>query len=320
MVRTIVDPKEYDTDINNGNKAILKDFLIEKKAQRKTVSTIRQYNNDLRIILTIVYRRFENKLLTDLTRKDIRNIAIIFQDMGMSNARVNRLLSTLRSSLEFCADDDDYEYEHNTGSRVKGLPKAPVREITFLTEEQVHWLRDKLLEKGETMQAVYLMLSYVSAARKNEIHQVKKDGLSARFFTNVVIGKRQKKFKLYYNADVQSLIKRYLDERGDDENPDLFVLVQKDGTRRTVHSSIYNSWCTRFGQLLSEKEGRKIHVNPHCFRHTRLEVLSRSGVPIEKLKTLANHSDISTTASYLAERNEDDIAEIFGMSPDDFTY
>jgi integrase/recombinase XerD len=55
--------------------------------------------------------------------------------MGMSNARGNSLLSALRSLLEFCADDDDYDYEYNVGSRVKGLPRNPVREITFLTDE-----------------------------------------------------------------------------------------------------------------------------------------------------------------------------------------
>ncbi|AHA73430.1 prophage LambdaBa02, site-specific recombinase, phage integrase family protein [Bacillus thuringiensis YBT-1518] len=42
------------------------------------------------------------------------------------------------------------------------------------------------------------------------------------------------------------------------------------------------------------------------------------GVPLEKLKSLANHSDISTTESYLKDRSEEDIAEIFGMDPSCF--
>ncbi|PGW31176.1 integrase, partial [Bacillus thuringiensis] len=39
---------------------------------------------------------------------------------------------------------------------------------------------------------------------------------------------------------------------------------------------------------------------------------------LEKLKSLANHSDISTTESYLKDRSEEDIAEIFGMDPSYF--
>ena len=84
----------------------------------------------------------------------------------MSNARVNGLMSALRSALEFCADDDDYNYEFNVGSRVRGLPKNPIREITFITEDQINWLIDELLEQEKYMLATYLALSYYSAARK----------------------------------------------------------------------------------------------------------------------------------------------------------
>ena len=114
----------------------------------------------------LIHEHFENKNLIDLTRKDIRNLSIIFQEMGMSNARVNGLMSALRSALEFCADDDDYNYEFNVGSRVRGLPKNPIREITFITEDQINWLIDELLEQEKYMLATYLALSYYSAARK----------------------------------------------------------------------------------------------------------------------------------------------------------
>lgn len=139
------------------------------------------------------------------------------------------------------------------------------------------------------------------------------------FFTNTVIGKRGKKFRLYYDQDVQKLIKDYLKARGEDDLPELFVRVFKTGERRALSCDTFNEWCKYFTNLLSIKEGKYIHINPHCLRHTRLEILNRKyEVPIEKLKTLANHEDISTTASYLADRSEDDIAFIFGMKPEDF--
>lgn len=318
MSRSIVDQHEYETKVNENNKKLVKDFLIEKKSQRKADTTIKQYNYDMKIVLTFILRYFENKNLIDLTRKDIRNLSMVIQERGVSNARVNRQMSCLRSCLEFAMDDDDYNYEYNIGSRVKGLPKAPVRDITFLTEEQVLWLRDQLVKRNELLKAVYLMISYVSAARKNEVYQAKKDGLNKRFFTNTVTGKRNKKFRLYYDEVTQKLIKEYLRQRGEDDFTELFVRVYKNGKRKPVSVSTFNEWCSYFTKLLTMKEGRKVHVNPHCFRHSRLENLSRTGIPIEKLKTLANHEDISTTASYLAERTEEDIAEIFKMDAGNF--
>jgi len=314
-VRRIVDFDVFDKYVNPDNKTLAKDFLIEKRSQGKSETTISGYRSDMNIILYLIYQHFDNKVLTELTRKDIRNLSIIFQEMGMSNARVNRLMSTLRSCLEFVSDDDDYDYEFNVGSRVKGLPKVPVREITFLTHEQIEWLIDEALKKNKTIMAMYLALSYYSAKRKSEVHQVIKAGLTERYFTNKVKGKGNKQFRLYYNDRVRGIIRQYLEERGPDDIPDLFVKVFKNGEKKPVTKHAFSYWCECFTKWLSEREGRLIKINPHCFRHSRLQNAKEEGIPLEKLKSLANHSDVSTTEAYLADTSEDDIADIFGMDP-----
>ncbi|HEK9100211.1 TPA: tyrosine-type recombinase/integrase [Bacillus pseudomycoides] len=314
-MKRIVNQAIYEKHVSQENKNLVKDFLIEKKAQGKAASTLQQYNWDLRIILFLIHEHFENKNLIGLTRKDIRNLSIIFQEMGMSNARVNGLMSALRSALEFCADDDDYNYEFNVGSRVRGLPKNPIREITFITEDQINWLIDELLEQEKYMLATYLSLSYFSAARKNEVYQVQKNELTQKYYTNIVQGKCGKKFRLYYNDRVQECIKMYLNQRGRDAIPQLFVKLYKNGRRQLINKSTFNYWCKIFGHMLSGKEGKEYRINPHCFRHSRLDNLKVQGIPLEMLKSLANHSDISTTESYLKDRSEEDIAKIFGMDP-----
>lgn len=94
--------------------------------------------------------------------------------------------------------------------------------------------------------------------------------------------------------------------------------VYKNGERRRLNKSVFNYWCKIFAKMLNEKEDKDFKINPHCFRHSRLDNLKVQGVPLEKLKSLANHSDISTTESYLKDRSEEDIAEIFGMDPSCF--
>jgi len=312
-MRKIVDQNIYNEQVSVYNKDLARDFLIEKRSQGKTENTLKTYTGDMRVINFLVWKHFDNKPLIELNRKDIRNLFVIFQNMGMSNARANGLMCCLRSCLEFAADDDDYNYEFNIGSRVKGLPKEAVRQITFLSENQINWLLDELLKKEEYLYAMYLALSYYSAGRKTEIYQTLKEGLTERHCTNVVIGKRRKKFKLFFNERTRQIIQLYLNARGKDLIPQLFVKLYKNGRRDLVHKATFNYWCEIFSRMLSEKEGKPIRINPHCFRHSRLENLSRKGIPLEKLKSLANHSDISTTESYLADRSEDDIAEIFAL-------
>ena len=98
---------------------------------------------------------------------------------------------------------------------------------------------------------------------------------------------------------MQKCIRLYINQRGKDTIPDLFVRVYRNGERRTLNKSVFNYWCKIFAKMLYEKEGKEYKINPHCFRHSRLDNLKVQGVPLEKLKSLANHSDISTTESYL---------------------
>ncbi len=81
-MKRIVDQAIYEKHVSQVNKNLVKDFLIEKKAQGKAASTLKQYGWDLRIILFLIHEHFENKNLIDLTRKDIRNLSIVFSRNG----------------------------------------------------------------------------------------------------------------------------------------------------------------------------------------------------------------------------------------------
>ncbi|MED2213228.1 site-specific integrase, partial [Bacillus thuringiensis] len=67
-MKRIVNQAIYEKYVSQENKNLVKDFLIEKKAQGKAASTLQQYNWDLRIILFLIHEHFENKKLIDLTR------------------------------------------------------------------------------------------------------------------------------------------------------------------------------------------------------------------------------------------------------------
>ncbi|MEC2714916.1 site-specific integrase, partial [Bacillus cereus] len=45
-MKRIVDQAIYEKHVSQGNKNLVKDFLIEKKAQGKAASTLKQYGWD----------------------------------------------------------------------------------------------------------------------------------------------------------------------------------------------------------------------------------------------------------------------------------
>jgi integrase/recombinase XerD len=315
MMRKIVDNHEYEHYVSQANKELVEEFIYQKTAENKAPKTIRQYQQDMRIILTYLYRCFDNKSLLELTKKDVIRFLVLQKERGLSPNRLRRLKSTLSAALTCFEDDDELDYLVNVAAKVKGIKGENVRPITFLTDDQVNWLKEQLLSEGKILMTVYLMLTYITGKRRGEIHQVRKEGLTQRYHTNTVIGKGQRPYKIYYDQEVQDLIRLYLEERGPDDIPELFVKCYKNGKKRAVHPSTFNEWCLYMEKLLSAHEGRYIHIYPHAMRHSRIDNLNRAGVPLEKISGFVNHKSLDITKSYLSDRGEEDAADILGINP-----
>ena len=323
--------KFFDKDtwekVNPNNKILLEDFLMELKQGKKSQGTLYQYRRDISIAFIYIYNNLDNVYILELNKKDFRNYSLyLTEDCGVSSARHNRLLCALRSLLSFAEEDDDYEYETNIAKKVKGLSKEPVREIIFLTDEQILGLKEELLSRSEYQLATLLMLAYDSGGRRAELAGVEKHSFYVpdRNNTNKVIGKRRKQFSLFYFSGTKYCANKWLKKRGNDDIDSLFIFENKDGIHEASKDNLYD-YFMKMKDVLKEIEGKEINFNPHSIRHSCLQNLSDGthyvcrelgmdgGFPIEKLRLLANHSDVSTTASYLKDNSLDEISEMFNI-------
>ena len=317
--------------VNKENKRILADFLAEYKQRKKSKGTISGYKNDLRIILIYILKELDNKCILDLKKKDFRGLSLYFtEECHMSAARTNRLKSAVNSMLTFCEEDDDYEYEINYAKKVRGIPKERVKDDEddfFFTFDEFIKVRDILVGSRRLQDAVLWSLGFDSAARKNELFQVKKYGLLDGNKTNIVVGKRGKKFPLVYLDDTKELIRQYLQERGDDDIESLWIKGSGDHKAPLADSNaLYDRICS-ISKILSDVRGEECHIFTHTMRHSRLECLSQGTdtrlldengnprkYPLEQIQIFAHHSDVSTTQGYLKDHSEDTINSMFGIA------
>lgn len=322
--------EEYES-VNKLNKHIIEDFLEEYKQRKIKESTIKQYYNDLRIIMLYIKRQLDNKSIFELGKKDFRRLSIWLSDtLKMSNARSNRIMSAVRSLLTYCEDDDEYEYDNNVAKKVKGLPKEPVRtneDNFFLTFEQVMKLRQELINRDKLQHAVLLMMMFDSGARRNEVCQVTKYDLLEGNKTNQVIGKRGKVFPLVYLNDTKELIVKHLKERGEDNIDSLWVVGTGENKREASYETLYD-WVIYMSKMLSEIENKNIQFFPHSLRHSRAECLmngkdvriidKNTGNPkiftLEEIQIFLHHSDPKTTQGYLKDHTEEIINNMFDFS------
>jgi site-specific recombinase XerD len=326
----IFDEQEWK-EVNQNNKYAMEDFLEEYKQRKIKDSTIKQYFHDLRIVLLYIKRKLNNRDIFDLNKKDFRRFSLWLSDeLKVSNARANRVMSAVRSLLTYCEDDDDYDYENNVAKKVKGLPREPVRtneDDFFLSFEQVMKLREELLNRGRLQDAVLLMLFFDSGGRRNEVFQIIKNGILDGNKTNIVTGKRGKTFPLVYLNDTRDLIANYLKERGEDSIDSLWIMGKGENKRPVTYEALYDR-VVAMSKILSEIEGKKIEFFPHSFRHSRCECLlqghdariidKNTGLPkkftLEEVQLFLHHSDPKTTQSYAKDHTEEIINNMFDFS------
>lgn len=321
-----------------SNKEIREDYLFSLKGVKSKESQ-RVYSSDTRIILIVILRILDNKSLIQIRKKDLLRIRVyLSEDCGMSNARTNCIMTSLRNLLTYIEDDEDLADEMgvpfiNCGSKVGGLPKEPVRtdeDDFFISFETIMKVRERLIIKGKIQQAVFLMIAFDSAGRKQELVQIKKDGLNNSLRTAQVRGKGGKHFKLNYLPDTRELIKEWLEKRGEDDVPTLFITEEK-GERRSAKASTLYEWMKNdINPIISEIEGKEVNPTCHSLRHSRAEVLSQGmddrvktkdgnnrKFTLEEIQILMNHSSSATTQGYLKDHTEDIIKDMFGYDDDE---
>ena len=322
MYNKIFDEEKWK-QVNQENKTIMEDFLLEYKARKMKESTLKQYKNDCRIILLFVLDNCDNRPLTELRKKDFRNLSLWLSDtLEVSNARTNRLMSCCRSMLTYVEEDDDYDYDNNLAAKVKGLPKEHVRDIVFLDDSVILELVDKLMEKKDYKKATLVALLYDCGSRKNEIAQVEKESFydESKNLTNKLIGKRGKIYRAVYHSLTKKCVKKYLEERGKDDVKELFITESGFPARAEV---LYD-WIISLRPIVEEITGKESKITVHTFRHSFIQNLSDGThylcreqnlgkVPLDKIKLLVNHSDISTTDSYRKDTSLEEIGELFGI-------
>jgi site-specific recombinase XerD len=323
MARLKIFSEETWEKVNPANKTILEDYVLELKSKKKSEGTIYQYSADIKMFLCWACENLKNVEILEMKKRDFRRFFLFLQEK--SPARINRVQCSIRNLLEFCTSDDDLyeEYEINVMRAVKGLQKEKVRDIHFLTNDQIEAILQFLMSKQKYQQALYLALSYESAGRRNEVHQVLKHNFLTENKTNTVVGKRGKKFSLLYFSRSKEIAAKYFELRGED-NIDSLWIVYKDGEKQpAAYETLYN-WVMGFRVILKSLTQEEIEFNPHSLRHSSLEnyadgthyVLKEMGkdkLDIKILKVLANHSDISTTESYLKDKDQEILNEAFGL-------
>lgn len=124
-----------------------------------------------------------------------------------------------------------------------------------------------------------------------------------------------------YSQRTKDLAKEWLAERGEDDVDSLWISYYNGKPRAIVYDTFY-SWAISFRSILEEKYDVDLPLNAHSFRHSgaecyengthhSLKYMGKDRLDINELKILMNHESIDITNSYLRNKDQEILNELF---------
>ena len=181
-----------------------------------------------------------------------------------------------------------------------------------------------ILEQEERWQILaYLKFSFSTGARRSEVRQLLKEVVDyqpkvldsndekVNVYTTHKIrckgrGKTGKIRQLNFDQEAMDSIKKWLEIRGEDDCPYVFV-TKENGQYSNVGESTFNSWAENH---LERIVGRRVH--PHILRESRAtSMVVEQGKDISSVQKLLGHMSSATSEIYVIREDKDEADDAF---------
>lgn len=318
--------EEQWISVNVESRKIVKDFL-EQSTQLSTY-TLNQYESALKIYFWYIHENCDDKPFYEIKSRDFLKFQNWMINRGLSSSAVKlkrSVVSSLNGYILLYYEDEYPNFKNYISKKIPNPPSAFVNKKEPLTLEEYKNLCDKLEEKELWQQLAYLRFSFSTSARRNEVRQLlktvvneepifkdveskDKDGnkimlQSKSYLTHDVRCKGKGKIgvvrKLQFDQLTMDAIKKWLEVRGEDDCPYVFVTKSGDGVKQMALETP-NVWCN---DIFKDIVGRRVH--PHLLRESRAtSLVVEQGKDISVAQKLLGHKSSQTTEIYVIRRDE----------------
>lgn len=312
-----VTPEQWD-QVHEFNKEITEMFLNQTHLSPQS---LKQYESGAKIFFRWVLEKRNNVPIHKLKSRDALAYQRYLADMGQSAnaAKFKRsVVSSLCGIVEVYYSDEHPEFRNIFSRAIPSPVGEPVHEKEPVTKEELEYLLDTLRERGELQMVAYIMFSYISGARRAEVNQLTVDVVDRpkvkdkNFYSTDNIrtkgrGLDGKIRRLYFDEETRQAILDWLEQRGEDDEPALFVRKFSDGRVEPLSEGAFNHWCAN---IFTEILGKRIY--PHIWRVSRAShMVVDEGKDIKAVQSLLGHESSETSEIYVVRDDSSDLDEAF---------
>lgn len=319
--------------VNKSNRDMCEEFLRE--STHLSPYTKEQYKSALRQYFWWIKENAGDKSFDQIRSRDYLFFQNYLVRRGLSSSAIKlkrSVVSSFNTYIETYYSDMFKDFRQYVTKRIPAPTPNQVHDKEPLTLEEYKHLCDELEKKELWEQLAYLKFSFSTGCRRNEARQLLKEVVtydpkvreievknedgsrekrtSKSYLTHIIRckgrGEQGKQRRLQFDEEAMDAIKKWLEVRGEDDNPYVFVSKYK-GEIKQVSENSFNLWCE---SIFEPIVGRRVH--PHLFRETRATTLVvEEGKDISVAQKLLGHNDVSTTSIYVIRDDEDMSDEAF---------
>ena len=266
-------------------------LLLEKNYSPHTVAA---YINDIGFFETFLATAFDDTNLIAVNYNQIRSWIVSLSDDGISNASINRKISSLKSFYKFLLKAK--QIDTSPLLKHKALKSSKKIQIPF-SEKEVALVLNQLNYSDDfdgMRDKLVVDLFYTTGIRRTELIHLKLQNVDLSNNTIKVLGKRNKERIIPILPIVENQIKIYLAERARLQSIidlDYFFLLLK-GVK------LNDSFVYRLINYYFSNVSEKVKRSPHILRHTFATHLLNNGADINSVKELLGHSSLASTQVY----------------------
>jgi integrase len=315
---------EQWNQVNEFNKKIAEEFLME--SIQLSDYTLKQYKSALQIFFNWIKDNLNNKSLLEIKSRDYLMYQNYLTRKGLSSSGVKfkrAAISSLNGYVMTYYEDEYPMFKNFITKNIANPVKSFVYEKEPLTLEEYNNLILKLEQQEEWQALAYLKFSFATGCRRNEARFLLKEVSDYKVNEKVINGNLIKTYlthdirckgrgkvgkirKLQFDEDAMNSLKKWLEIRGNDDCPYMFVTKNKNSTNQ-VSENTFNLWCKR---LFEPIVGRRFH--PHLVRETRAtSLVVENNKDIRIAQKLLGHESSTTTEIYVIRKDADISDEAF---------
>lgn len=321
--------------VNKYNREMVQDYLDNQSDL--SAKTRPAYKSGLRIFFKYVKDYLGDKDFTKIKKKEFQKYLNWLTNRGMSDSAIKFKKSCVSAFCNYVMMmyEEELPTFRNFTTGLKVVQTGYVHEKLPLTPDEYVALCQELEKCEEWQKLAYLVFSYSTGCRRAEARQLLKEvvdypakekkikiidedgkeveATSKQYQTHnirckghSIVGKVR---KLKFGEDAMHWIKKWLEVRGDDDCPYVFVIKQKNSETRQVGEGTFNDWCSG---LFTKIVGRRVH--PHLFRESRAtNLVVYEHKSAEVAQKLLGHEDVSTTKNHyiIQDDSNDESDEAF---------